>query len=161
MTGFPVQDGRVKEHALICKSTKIATSYWTTIHWRTLEPTKKRYSTSKDRKPQWDGRRGTMTINPIPTRWAAHKLENSNSKEVLPLLWRFWVPHQASQLGDPTEGLGFPRESDFEGQWDLIMGLHRTGGNRDSTLSRNKILCMPRPSGTEQWPHRRLTRSTC
>ena len=123
-----------------------------------LEPTKTRYSTSKDRKPQWDGRRGTMMIksNPIPTRWAAHKLENSNSKEVLLLLWRFWVPRQASQLGDPSEGLGIPRESDFEGQWCLITGLHRTGGNTDSTLRRNKILCMPRPSGTEQWPHRRL-----
>ena len=25
--------------------------------------------------------------------------------------------------GDPTKGLGIPKESDLEGQWDLIIGL--------------------------------------
>ena len=35
-----------------------------------------------------DGRRCTIMIksNPIPTRWVTYKLENDNTKEVLPLL---------------------------------------------------------------------------
>ena len=39
-------------------------------------------------KPQQDGRRGAIMIksNPKPTRLAAHKLENDNTKEVIPLL---------------------------------------------------------------------------
>ena len=46
-----VQYGRVKGHALIsCKSTKIVTNCWITIDRRTLEPTKKRYPTPKDKE---------------------------------------------------------------------------------------------------------------
>jgi len=46
-----VQYGRVEGHALIsCKSTKIVTNCWITIDRRTLEPTKKRYPTSKDKE---------------------------------------------------------------------------------------------------------------
>ena len=39
------------------------------------------------KKPQQDSRRGTIMIksNPIPPRWMAHRLKNSNTKEVLPL----------------------------------------------------------------------------
>ena len=29
-------------------------------------------------------------------------------------------PRQASQPGDLTNGLGIPKESDLEGQWDLM-----------------------------------------
>ena len=54
-------------------------------------------------------------------KWATNKLENNNTKEVLTLLWRFWAP--ATQPGDPAQGLGIPRDSDFEGQHDLITGL--------------------------------------
>ena len=35
----------------------------------------------------------------------------------------FQTPHQASQPGDPTKGLGISRESGLEGQQDLITGL--------------------------------------
>ena len=68
---------------------------------------------------------GAITIksNPRPARWATHKLQNNNTKEVLPLLWWFWASCQASQPGDLTKGLGIPRESDLEGQQDLIIGL--------------------------------------
>ena len=48
----------------------------------------KRYLSSKDNgEATTDGRRGTIMIksNPIPTRWATHKLEINNAKEVLPL----------------------------------------------------------------------------
>ena len=36
------------------------------------------------------------------------------------------------------KGLGIPREYDLEDQWDLTTGLHRTGGNRDSSLGGHK-----------------------
>ena len=32
-------------------------------------------------------------------------------------------PCQVSQPEDPTKGLGIPRESGLEGQWDLIRAL--------------------------------------
>ena len=51
--------------------------------------------------------RGAITIksNPIPARLVTHKLENNNTKEVLPLLWRYLAPCQASQPGDLAKGL--------------------------------------------------------
>ena len=123
------QDGGVEGHVLIssCNSTKITTTYWTAINRRTLEPTKLKdipHPKTKE-KPQQDGERGAIMIksNPIPAVWATHKLENSNTKEVLSLLWRLWVLHQVSQLGGLAQGLGTPRESDFESQWGLITGL--------------------------------------
>ena len=84
----------------------------------------------KKKKPQQDGWRGRIKSNPIPIRWVKHKLENTNTKEVLPLLWRFWTPHQASQLGDLTKRLGISRESDLEGQHDLITRLPQDWGKQ-------------------------------
>ena len=57
------------------------------IDRRMLEPTKKRYPVSKDKKLQQDSRRGTIMIksNFILTGWVTHRLEN-NTKEVLALL---------------------------------------------------------------------------
>lgn len=60
-----------------------------------------------------------------------HKLETSNIKEVLPLFWRFWATCQASHPGDLTNGLGIPRESDFEGQRDLITWLLQDWGKEN------------------------------
>ena len=156
-----VQDGGVERHGLSssCKTTKAATSCWITTNRRMLEPTKKEtpHPTTK-KKLQRDGRRGAIPTksNPIPTRWVTHKLENNNNtKEVLPLLWRFWTPRQASQLGDPTKGLGIPRnltlkasKSDYRtstgrGETDFILGGHK------QNLSHTK------PRGKEEWPHRR------
>ena len=42
------------------------------------------------------------------------------------------MPHQASQLGDSTKRLGLFRESDLEGQQDLIIGLPQDWGETDS-----------------------------
>ena len=58
-----------------------------TIDRRMLEPTKKRYPMSKDKKLQQDSRRGTIMkkSNFIPTGWVTHRLEN-NTKEVVALL---------------------------------------------------------------------------
>ena len=132
---LPVQDGGVEGHAISssCKSTKIITSCWTTIDRRTSEPTERDTPCPKTKKKlQPDGRRGTITIksNPIPAEWVTHNLENINTKEVLPLLWSFKTPHQASQPGDPTKGLGIPRKSDLEGQWDLITRLPQDWGKQ-------------------------------
>ena len=68
--------------------------------------------------------------NLIPIRWVTHKLENNNTKEVLPLLWRFRALHQASQPGDPAKGWEIPRKYDFEGQWDLIIRLPHDWGKQ-------------------------------
>ena len=44
------------------------------------------------------------------------------------------TPSQASQPGDLTKGLGIPRESDFEGQWDLIIRLSQDWGKQRAVL---------------------------
>ena len=56
----------------------------------------------------------------MAAKWAIHKLENNNTKEILSLLWRFWASPQASQPGDLAKGVGIPRESEFEFLQDLI-----------------------------------------
>ena len=86
MRRLPVQDGGVEGLALSsCKSTEI-----TTIHRRTLEPTKKKDTPcpKTKRKPEQDGRKGVIVIksNPISAGWVTHRLENNNTKEVLTLL---------------------------------------------------------------------------
>ena len=124
LKGLPGKMAEWKNVHISCKSTQIAISYWTSIDRRMLQPTRKDNPCPKTkRRPQWDSRRGTITVksNPIPTRWAAH-LENSNTK-VLPLLWRFLASHHVSQPGDPKKGLGISRDSDLESQWDLILGF--------------------------------------
>ena len=114
-------------------------------------------------KPQWNSRWGTITIksNPIPSVWETHNLENNDIEEVLALLWRFSAPHQAFQPGDAAKGLGMPRESDFEGQWDLITGLPTGLGETEMPLLTdiNKTLYTPGLRGKEQQPHRRLSQT--
>ena len=70
--------------------------------------------------------------------------------EVLPLLWRFWNPHQESQPAGPAKGPGTPRESDVAGQWALAAGLPRHWG-------RQRVHTGPR--GEEQGHHRRLNQA--
>ena len=86
----------------------------------------------KKKKPQWDSRRGAIRIkwNPILVQKMTQNLEKNNTEEVLPLLWRFWIPRQASQPGDLTKGLGIPRESSPEGHQDLITGLPQDWGKQ-------------------------------
>ena len=96
----------------------------------------------REKRPKWrhtvwetftsGSRACTITIksNPITAGWMTHRLENTCTTEVHPLEWRFWAPHQASQTGGPATGGGIPRESDFEGQWDLIAGLRQDWGKQ-------------------------------
>jgi len=51
----------------------------------------------------------------------------------------------------PTKGLRIPRDSDLEGQKNLIIGLPRDWGKQTSLLEdTNKVLHAPRPRGKEQ-----------
>ena len=117
------QDGEVEGRILTpsCENTRITTSCWTIIDRKTLELTKKDTPHPKTKgKPQWDGRRGAITVksNPITAGWVTHRLENTYTTEVHPLEWRFWATRQASQPGGMATGGGIPRESDFEAQWE-------------------------------------------
>ena len=111
-----VQDGRVEGRTLTpsCESTGSTTNCWTIIYRKTMELTKKDTPHSKTKqKPQWDGRRGAITIksNPITAGWVTHRLQNTYTTEVHPLEWRLWDPCQPSQRGGPATGGGIPRES--------------------------------------------------
>ena len=126
----------VEGHALIFswESTEIKSSCWTTFDRKILEPTKKKIPYIQIQRRSCNKMVGRAQLwiksNPIPAGWATHKLKNNNTKEVLTLFWRFWAPHQASHPGDLVMGLGIPRESDFEAQWDLITGLPQAWGKQ-------------------------------
>ena len=60
------------------------------------------------------------------------------------------APHETFQPGDPAKGLGISRESDFEGQWDLITELPQDWGKQRLLKGTNKTLCAPGPRGKEQ-----------
>ena len=65
-------------------------------------------------------------------------------------------PHQDSRPGDLPKGLGIPRESDLEGQQDLIIRLPQDWGKQRFQSWRAQIKpCMhPRLRGKKQWLHR-------
>ena len=110
------------------------------VNRRMLNLLKTDTSCPKTKKPQQDSRRGTIMIksNPIPPRWMTHRLENSNTKEVLPLFWRFRTPCQGSQPGDLTKGLGTPRDLTLKASGTWLQDFHGTGGNRDFSLGGHK-----------------------
>ena len=98
--------------------------------------------------------------NPLFARSMTHILENSNSKEVLPLLWRFWTPCQASQPGDLTKD----RNSQGFWSWRPVGFDYKTFtglGKRDTPVfdGTNKILHVPKPRGKRQWSYRRLNQN--
>ena len=114
------QDDRVEGRALnpSFENTRITANWWKIINRKTLELSKKDTAHAKTKeKPQWDDRRGAITIksNPITAGWVTHKQEDTNTTEVHPLDWRFWATRQTSQPGGLAMGGGIPRESDFEG----------------------------------------------
>ena len=134
-----LEDGRVERRALTpsCMSTGITINCWKIIDRKTLELTKKDTPHPKTKeKPQWDSRRGAITIksNPITTGWVTHKLENNYTTEVHPLEWRFWVPHQASQPGVRKQEEEFPEDQTLKASGIWLQHFNRTGVNRDSTL---------------------------
>ena len=105
-------------------------------------------------------RSGTITLqsNPTPARWVPHTVENNDTKQVLTLLQRFQAPHHFPTWGS-GKGLGIPRESDFEGQQDIITELPQDWGKQRLLEGTNKTVCAPEPRGKEQWPHKRLSQT--
>ena len=112
--------------------------------------------------PQWDCRWGTITIksNPIPSKWVTHKLENNNTKEILPLLWGSeptsgfpaWGPNQ--RTGNP-QGIWPWRPVGFDYKTSTGLGETETPVSEGT----NKTLQVIRLRGKEQWLHRRLNQS--
>jgi len=51
---------------------------------------------------------------------------------------------------DPVNGLGIPRESNFEGQWDLIIELSQDLGKQRLLEGTTKNLCAPGPREKEK-----------
>ena len=100
---------------------------------RTLEPTKKRYPMSKDKEVAVRQQEGHVNgeFKYHPTRWVTHKLDSNNTKKVLPLLWRFWTPHQAAQPGTWQKDWEFPGNLIFKanGIW-LEKRLPQDWGNQ-------------------------------
>ena len=134
-----------------------------------FEPTKKDTTHPETKgKSQQDGRRGAIMTksNLIPSGWAANKLENNYSTEVLPLLWKVWAPCQAFQPGDPAE-----RERERETRHPQGIWLWRPAGLDCRTSTRpvwtlpplledtHRILHASGPRRKEQWPHRRLNQT--
>ena len=160
-----VQDGRVEEHALTpsCKSTGITINCWTIIDRNTLKLTKKDTPHPKTKeKPQWDGRRSTITIksNPITAGWVTHKLENTYTTEVHPLEWMFWASRQASNLGVRQWEEEFLENQTLKTSGLSLQVFDRNGGNRDSTLGgHTQSSVRIGTQGKEQWPHRRLNQT--
>ena len=63
-----------------------------------------------------------------------HKLENNFVAQVLPQEREFWAPHQALQPEGLALGGGAPEHLTLKACRAWVQELHRTGGNRDSTL---------------------------
>ena len=70
-----------------CKSNKLQLAVEQSLTAGCWNPPKKDTQSPKTKKKlQQDGKRGTNMIksNHIPSGWATHDLENSNTKEILP-----------------------------------------------------------------------------
>ena len=96
MNRLPVQDGREKDMcpSPSARAPKLQLAIEQPLTRRRWNLPKKKKDTphpKTKKKLQQDSRRGTIMIksNPIPAGWVTHRLENSNTKEVLPLLLRF------------------------------------------------------------------------
>ena len=99
------------------------------------ETNKKRHPTLKDKEESETAEGVQWWWNQIPYLPGddAQTVEQVTT-EVLPLLWRFWAPHQDSQPAGPAKGPGTPRESDVAGQCGLwLQDFHGTGGDRGYT----------------------------
>ena len=159
-----VQDegvGLLWESLLIfsCESTKITTRCWTIIGRKMLEHTKERCSMSKDKwRASLRWYEGCMLkSNPITTGWATHKLQNNNTKEVLPLLWRS-EPHSSLGIQQGTrnpQGIWLWRPVGLDCK--TFTKLEET----DTPLleGTNNTLWAPGTRRKEQWLHRRLTQT--
>ena len=161
-----VQDGGVGGWALTpsCESTGITTNCWTIIDRKTLELTKKDTPYPKTtEKPQWDGRRGAITIksNPMVTGWVTHKLENTFILQKS----THWNEGSEPHVRFPNLGVWQWEEEFLENQtlkaseiW--FQDFDRTGGKRDSTLGgHTQSSVRIGTQGKEHWPHKTLNQT--
>ena len=133
------QDGGVEGRALTpsCESTGITTNCWTITNRKTLEFTRKDIPHPKIKeKPQWDGRRGAITIksNPITTGWVTNKL-----RTIIPQKSTLWSegsePHvRLPNLGVQQQEEEFPENETLKASGIWLQDFDKPGGHRDSTL---------------------------
>ena len=132
------QDGRVEGLQLTSyhENTKITTNCWTTIDETGWNLPKKIFYIQRQRRSHNEMVQGAhLWYNQIHNcQGGDWRTKNNYIAEVLPQEWEFWDPEQDPQPEGLALGRGTPRAFDFEGQWAWVQELHRTGGNRDSTL---------------------------
>ena len=160
-----VQDGGVEGCALTpsYKNIRITTDCWTIIERKTLELTKKDTPHLKTKeKPQWDGRRGAITIksNPLTAGWVL-----ANWRTFIPQKSTHWREGSEPHVRLPDLGVQQQEEKFLENQTLKASGIwwqdfDRTGGNRDSTLGgHTQSSVLIGTQGKEQWHHRRLNQT--
>ena len=160
-----VQDGGVEGCALTpsCQSTRITTNCWTVINGKTLELTRKDTPHPKTReKPQWDGRRGTITIksNPITAGWVTHRLEKTYTTKSTQ-----WSEGSEPHVRLPSLGSGNGRRNPQRIRlWRPVGFDCRTStglGETETPLleGTHEVVRVAGPRGKEQWPHSRLNQT--
>ena len=105
-----------------------------------IKDTKKNTQCPMTKKPEGDGRRGTIMIksNPIPTGWVTRRLEN-----IIPKKFSHHCDGSEHLIRLPSLGV-WQRDRKSPGNLTLkasgiwLLDFHRTGGNRDSSLGRHK-----------------------
>ena len=156
------QDGRVEGRAITpsCESTGITANCWTIMDRKTLELTKKRDPTSKDRGEatvRWQEGHNHNTIK-SHNCWVG----DSQTGEHIPQKSTHWSEGSEPQVRLPKLGARQQEEEFLKNQtlkasriW--LQDFDRTGGKRDSILGGHtqSSVCI-RTQGKEQWPHRRL-----
>ena len=131
------QTRRMRAHPLLMKTPKSQLTAKQPLTKKTLEPTKKDTLHPKTKKkPQQDGRRGAIVIksNPVPARWANHKLEDNYTTEVIPQEWKFWAPIRFTSLGVWQQDEESLKNLALKGSGVWSQDFHRTGGDGNSTL---------------------------
>ena len=165
--GIRNQDGREEGRALTtsCENSRITTSCWTIIDKKTLEFTITSTPHPKTKeKPQWDGRRGTITVksNPITAGWVTHRLENTYPTEVKRLEWKFWAPHQVPNLGVWQWEEEFLEKETLKASGIWLQDFDRTGETDTSLLEdTHKVVCTLGHRGRSSDPRGDWTRPTC
>ena len=129
-----VQDDRVDGHALTfsCKNTKTATSCWTNIDKTMLEPINKTYPAFKDKEAslRWKEGHNNDKIKSHTCQMGDSQTGEQYYQTNYALLWKLWIPCQAFQTENPTNGLGIPKESGCGCQKDLTIGLPHDWGKQ-------------------------------
>ena len=119
-------------------------------------------------KPQWDSRRGAITIksNSITAEWVTHNCSPlSDWRTIIPQKSTHWSEGSEPHVRLPNLGIWqweeeFPENQTLKPSRIWLQDIDRTGGNRDSTLGGHTQSSVHiRNKGKEQWPRRRLNQT--